>query len=64
MTKKRFHQELVAAASEAEKHLSVADICRALFIGRSVYYRWIKGKNAPIVLARHAVIQILHGLVP
>lgn len=64
MTKEKFHQELVAASAAVEQHLSVSDICKALFIDRSVYYRWLTGKNAPIILARHAVIQVLHGLVP
>lgn len=64
MTKEKFHTEFTAAAEAAEKHHSVRDICKYLFIGRSIYYRWRKGKNAPIVIARYAAVEILLGLIP
>jgi len=64
MTKEKFHEEFVKAADAVEQNKSISEICKLIGIGRSVYYRWKKGKNAPILIARHATIHLLQGLLP
>lgn len=64
MTKEVFQAEFVKAAEKAEANLNVTDICKAIGISRSLYYRWRRGQNAPIQLARKAVILVLKEMQP
>lgn len=64
MTKTEFHEQFVKAANAAEQNRSIEELRKRIGISRSVYYRWKQGKNAPILIARHAAIHLLRGLVP
>lgn len=63
MTKEKFFVEFNSVTEEAEKQFSIKHLCTEIGIGRSVYYRWKNGRNAPIRIAREAVVHLLRGLV-
>lgn len=63
MTKEKFFVEFNSVTEEAEKQFSIKHLCTEIGIGRSVYYRWKNGRNAPIRIAREAVVHLLRGLI-